>query len=369
VAKHLIVEEKKMNALEVIKDKVFDVIGVQDIVVAEMNEKALALKSSGIDDKEKNKDIHDLRMVFVRTRTAVTKKGEELRAEAVKYSKDVIAEQKRIIEMLAVGESHLIAEENAVKEKIEEIKREKERLLEEKTQGRIDRLCAMGATYNGKAYVAHGILIMPDTVRNSSDEDYEGLLQIVQGEIDKETARLAEEAEAKRIEQERLDKIAADQAAEKERLEDIERKQKEEANQLRAEQEKIELEKQRIKDEEAARVKKIEDDKAAAEAEKIRAFELEKAKKEAAEKAIKDAEEKARKEADAKAKKEAADKLAADRRAARQPDKVKLKLYVQALSEVPQPEMKTDDGKGVLGLLIDEIGVACSHANSRIEEM
>jgi len=103
---------------------------------------------------------------------------------------------------------------------------------------------------------------------------------------------------------------------------------------IKAEQDKIDAEKKRIADEEAARIKAIADKEA-----------LEKAKKEAADKAVKEAEEKR-----IKAEKEAADKaekerIAAEKKAAKAPDKVKILLVADALDAIKTPDVKTEEGK------------------------
>lgn len=353
----------------VVQGKVFDLVGINELFIEEMNKIYLPMKINGVEDKAGYKAVHEGIQQYVKARATVEKHAKEVRAKALQFQREVISEEKRVIGLMAPGEEHLRAERKAVDDIQAALKAEEERMLAEKIQSRVDRICAFGATFNGTLFSAYGIQVAHKALEACSDEGFEQFVAQVEKAKAIEDARLREEEAARKAEAERLRKNEEAQEAERKRLERIAQEQAEKQAAIEAEEKRLAGEKQRLIDEERARLKAIEDEKVRAESEKLRREELEKAKKEAAEKAVRDAEEKAKKEAEAKAKKEAAAKLAAERKAARQPDKVKLQAYVAALAAVAQPELKTDEGQGILGLLVEEIGLACSHADSRIEEL
>jgi hypothetical protein len=360
---------------------------ITDAAIATLSDQYMALTIKDLADKDGYKKVHEARMDVKNRRIAVQKAGKDLREEAIKYQKTIITEEKRIISLLEPIEAHLTAEETKIDDEKAAIKATEEKLLAERLQARVDRVCAMGAMYNGQAYLAHGILILPDTIKSASDPDFEGLLQVIQGEIDAEAAKAKVIEDARLAEEERLRKVSEEQAAEKKRLAEEAKKQAESAARikdeqdakektledekarLKAEQEAIEKEKQRLIDEENARLKAIEDEKIRVERARVQAEEIEKAKKEAAAKALKDAEEKARKEAEAKAKKEAAAKLAAEKKEARRPDKAKLQSYVDTIMSVPHPELKTEEGKAVWEKVNERLEAMNVSMNAWIEEL
>lgn len=360
---------------------------ITDAAIATLSDQYMVLTIEDLADKDGYKKVHEARMDVKNRRIAVQKTGKELREEAIKYQKTIIAEEKRIISLLAPIEAHLTAEETKIDDEKAAIKAAEEKLLAERLQARVDRVCAMGAMYNGHAYLAHGVLILPETIKSASDPDFDGLLQVIQWEIDAEAAKAKATEDARLAEEERLRKVAEEQAAEKKRLEEEAKKQAEEAARikaeqdakekaledekarLKAEQEAIEKEKQRLIDEENERIAAAERERLQELEDAARAEEIEKAKKEAAAKALKDAEEKAKKEAEAKAKKEAAAKIAAEKKEARRPDKAKLQSYLEAIAAVQPPEMKTDEGKEALGRVAIAVTTMVASATAWIEEL
>lgn len=342
------------NNLEVVQGKVFDVIGVADAVIAQMAEKYLPLKINGIDDKPGYKAVHEARMVVKNTRVKVEKHGKEMREDAVKYQKAVIAEEKRIVALMEPIEAHLSAEEKAIDDALEAIKQEAARKEAERIQKRIERLEGYGMGLIGGIYKlpfdAPGTEFPAVLVKTCTDEQYEKFCTAIQEVKDKEVARLAKIEADRKAEEERLAKIAAEQAAERQLLEIARIEQEEAAKKLREEQAAIEVEKKRLADAEAARLRAIEDEKIRIENEKKRQAELEQAKKEAAEKALRDAEEKAKREAKEKADREERERIAAEKKAARQPDKVKILTWVSTFNDTnnPTPCLKTDEAKEIV---------------------
>jgi len=311
--------------LVVVQGKVFDVIGVNELVIAELNKQYLPLKINGIDDKEGYKAAHEGLMKYVKARTMVEKHGKATREKAVKYQKDVIAEEKRVIGLLAPGEEHLRAERQAIDDIGLAIKAEAEAKEAARIQKRVDVICAFGATFNGQMYEAYGLQIPMALVRAYTDEEFAQFVAQVQEKRDAEAARIKAEEEARKAEVERIAKIAAEQEAERVRLAEISRKQEEEAARINAEKEAME----KVKDA------------------KRRAEELEKAKKEAAEKALRDAEEKRKRDEKARIERDRKAKEAAEKKAARRPDKAKILAYIDALVGVEYPQFKTDEASTI----------------------
>jgi len=342
------------GALEVVQGKVFDVIGIQDIAIAEMNQKALAITVNGIEDKVGLKECHDLRMVYVGQRNKVMKHGKAMRESAVKYQKDVIAEEKRIIDMMLVGETHLDTQEQAVKDELAKIKAEERRIEEIRIQGRRDQLAAMKLGFDGHTWIldskSSGLKAIPDVmIRSFTDEQFSEQLTICNTMIAADR-KLQEEEDAKRKEEEaRIAKVAAEQETERVRLALIAAEQVDRENAIKAEEKRLADEKQRIIDEEAARVKAIEDARLKEIADKKRAEELEAARKEGEEKARLAAEAAAKKAEDERLEKErlAAEKEA--RRIARMPDRKAMINFLKAESvERPAPAFKTDEYQKIL---------------------
>lgn len=69
-----------MGNLEVVEGKVFDVIGLQDRVIAQMAEQYLPLKIRDIEDKAGLKKVHEARMIVKGARVKVENKRKELDA-------------------------------------------------------------------------------------------------------------------------------------------------------------------------------------------------------------------------------------------------------------------------------------------------
>lgn len=339
----------------VVEGKLFDLIGINELLISEMNKQYAGMKISGPEDKEGYKAVHEGIQQYVKARVLVEKHAKQVREKAVKFQRDVIAEEKRVIGLMAPVEEHLRAERKAVDDIQAALKAEEERLRAEKLQARVDRLCSFGATFNGTVFTAYGIQVAHKALDACSDEGFEQFIAQISAAKEVDDARLKAEEEAKKAEEERLAKIAAEQEAERLRLAEIARKQAEEEARIKADAEAVEREKKRLADEEAARIKEAADEKIRLEEEKKRAEELERVKKEAAEKAVRDAEEKAaREKAEAEAKAEKA-RIAAERKAARQPDKVKILQVADLLLAIRAPDVKTDEGRALAAWVIVEI--------------
>lgn len=340
---------------------------ITDTAIAEMSNRYMALTITGINDKAGLDAVHRARMTVKTKRVEVQKTGKALREEANAYLKVVLTEEKRILTMLEPIEDHLQDEESRVTEELARLKAEAEAAITAKITGRHNLLFKMGCSLlDGNTFSYSGVAVAEkNKVATATDEQFAALVQTIQDALDEEVAERAKAEAEKKAEEERLAKVATEQAAEKKRLEaeqarikkeqDAKEKELVEAQaKLKEQQAELAAAKQKLIDDEAARLKAIADEKARVEQEKVRAAELEAAKKAAAEKALADAEAKAaRDKAEAEAKAERA-RLAAARKAARRPDKEKLTLYVETFNAIPKPELKTEDGLAVQAK-IDEL--------------
>ncbi|MFA5346553.1 MAG: hypothetical protein WC294_00280 [Methanoregula sp.] len=337
---------------------------VTDAAIAELKEKYMALEIGDLASKKEFEAVHEARMDMVKRRTDVTKVGKELRSEALEYQKKVIEEEKRIIGLMEPIETHLTAEEQKVKDEKERLKRVEAEKEAARIQVRVDRVCAFGATFDGQQYTVAGISLPHALLKVANDDQFEMFLGNIQKNVETEKARVAEEERRKKEEEDRLE-------AERVRLEDENRK-------LRIEQERIKAEQDAVAAEKAEEAKKLQaeldemrkerdrleaDKKAKEDEEKRKADEIErqkeldKAKKEAAAKALKDAEEKAQKA-----------KEAAERKAARQPDKIKILLIADTLDAIQTPDVKTEDGKAVALAVMMSIAELVKKIRDQVEE-
>ena len=401
--------------LEVINQELAK-FNITDPAIAELRERYMKLTVAGIDDKTGLKAVHEARMDIKTRRVAVTKKGKELREEANDYRNRVIAEEKRIISLLEPIEDHLTDQENRVTEELARIKAEEDARKAALVQARVERLYAVNCRFTGATWQYAGVdLATQADIERFSEDQFLELVQNVesaiaeaesiraeeqrkQAEREAEIARITAEQEAERIRlaaaQKAIDDAKAELEAEKKRLADAEAARIAEAEAearrkveaIKADEEakirEAEIERARVEAAEAAKqVAEAAALKARIEAEEAAAKKIKEAEEKAA-KAIKDAEEKAererierenaqkaaeaqaKKEADLKAKKEAAAKLAAERKAARRPDKDKLQTYLLAMQCNVEPELKTPEGIEAMNEMRNVLEVAftaCTH--------
>lgn len=171
---------------------------------------ASTLTIAGIDDRKGYKVVHDTRMSVKNLRVAITKRAKEIRDDAVKFQKAVIAVEKELIDMLSPIENHLLNQEEAIDAEKERIKAEEARKKAEALQVRMDQLMAVGCFMNPQQVADMSAERFSETIKAES-EKYEA----------RKSAELIErqqqEAEELRLKQEREAEAAA-LAAERERL-------------------------------------------------------------------------------------------------------------------------------------------------------
>lgn len=219
-----------------------------DPTVAELTkvaEESRAVVVTDFDDPKQIEAVHAKRIELKKTRVSIEKRGKELREDAIKFSKAVIAKEKELIAIIEPEEMRLDRLEDAAKQSAIE----KERLR--KWPERKERLSELG-------YKAG---VNDDTaLRIMDDVQFESFIANVKAKIEAEelarqrTEQLAREAELNRREEE----IAAKER--KAKMEEVAKKN--------AEREKADAEmreKKRLADLEAARIEGEKNAKATAE--------------------------------------------------------------------------------------------------------
>jgi len=181
----------------------------------------LPLKIMGVLDKEGQATVREARLDVKRHRVAVEHKRKELKADALEYGRKVDSAAKLLTGKLTEIESHLIAEEAAVKEEIDRIAREEKDRRAAVLRDRMERLLAVEC------------MVSPVAIEAMSDEQFETSLA---GATECYREKLAErEAEQRRRE--------AEEAERKREAEEAEQARRVEEERLAAERKKLEAEK------------------------------------------------------------------------------------------------------------------------------
>jgi hypothetical protein len=278
-------------------------------------------------------------MVVRGKRLEVEKRRVELKADALKWGKKVQTAANHIFDLIEPIETHLKNEEGKAEV-------EKKRLDDERIAGirkRIDRMHDSYWILNGTGTVEQlqAVIAELEATEMKPEIYFEFLAEAEHKRFD-----ILHQAEAERkAESERLKKVADEQEVERERLQKI---ADEQAAKLFVEQAKI-----------TAAQKKIDNEKAALEAEK-KADQERKDREVFSRKAV----ERAKDAAIAKAKQDAIDKAYAEKEAAEEadrqeglkPDKEKLAAFSQFLLEgLSYPEVYANEARKILNNACKEI--------------
>lgn len=184
--------------------------------IAEIKRKYLPLKIDGIEDKEGYKAVKEGRLFIKNTRCRIEKTRKELKEDSLKLGRAIDAEAKRITAEISPVEYYLETQEKAIDDEKERIKAEAEKARQAAIQARIDALQAVG----GKVLFAE--------IAAMTDHQFKERLSSATTEYQIEQERIAaERAEAEKIEKERQEILAKEQArikAEKEAVEAEKRK-------------------------------------------------------------------------------------------------------------------------------------------------
>lgn len=320
-------------------------LNITDQEIQNMKDEFMVLKINGIDDRAGLRKVYESRQLVKRTRVSLEKHADELKETAVAWQKKVNSEKKRVVNELELIETYLQNQEDfiaAEKEvlRVAEIKREQERI-----QKRIDALAA------------YGYSIPLAVIESIDDATFEKVLSDACIEHEKDLAQKAEEKrladlEAQRLIDERkeLEKLREQQAASQKIIdqenERIRREQEQKEATLRAEQEKIDDQKRAA---ELQRLKAI--------AEKKRADELKTAQAEATEK------ERLR-----MIEQQRLDKAAEEEKLLQATDKVKFQTVITQLGEIKIPEMKSAKSKRLAGEVTELLAKITNHILSNLKQ-
>jgi len=278
-------------------------------------------------------------------RVEVEKTRKKLKEDALEYGRAVDGEAKRITALLAPIETYLESQEKIIDDEKARIKADAAAVEAARVQARTDKLYDMGLiSRNGNiclSFTAEGYV--PEAiVKTCPDEQFEEICAKFQISVDAENARIEKEKADKLAEEERMAKARVEQEAEAKRLEVIAKEQADAAAKIKADQLEIEVAKQRIVDEEKAKLKAIADAQA-----------LANAKQEAAEKAVIETEARIKREAEEISDKERLAKIETDRQEALKPDKEKLITYLMSIAKHMQSNCPAIKDKAIYKILVD----------------
>jgi hypothetical protein len=315
-----------------------------------VNEEYMAIVVKSVDDKSGFDEAHEARMKIVKFRGKIVKDAKAFRDEANTFSKNVIKVEKYIVGLVTPVEEHLQAQEDIINNEKARIKADADAKEAARIQARIDRLFDFGCSFNGMNYVLpfapSGYSVPSAIVKTCSDEQFETICVEFQKLVYAENARKEKEAAEKKAEEERLKKVRVEQEAKQKELDAIAEEQRKKEAAIKAEQDAIEKEKQKIEHEK----------------------QIEIAKKEAAEKAVKDAEEKRLKEEKEKDAKAEQERIDAEKKAALAPDKEKLKVFINSIS-FTEPHLKTFEAKEYLADFMAGLQLIVKTLNDKVEKM
>jgi hypothetical protein len=206
---------------------------ITDVAIAELSDKYLPLKINGIDDKNGYKVVKAARLDIKNYRVSVEKRRKELTSDALKFKQAVDGEARRIIALLSPIEDYLEQQEKVIDDELERVKREKAQAEAAKLQLRINSLLSFDFKYDGQRYYADYTDFKIDAIQLKIIDDNIFEDQMLNIEI----AHIKHKAETERLERERKETIAKEEAARKaenERLEQIKKEQETERLRLAA---------------------------------------------------------------------------------------------------------------------------------------
>lgn len=207
--------------------------------ISEMSAKYLPLTVAGIEDKEGLKIVHAARLLCRSARVAIEKTRKEAKEESLRYGQKVDAEAKRLTSLIEPIELHLTNQEELVEREIARLAKEKEDAV---FAARHAMIVEAGGAVSEKflrlmkedEFLAELARVKIETLNRIEREAAEKL----------ERQRLADEAEALRVERAELARLRKEQddeaAAQRAELRRIARAQAHESDRIR--EAEIELE-------------------------------------------------------------------------------------------------------------------------------
>jgi len=307
--------------------------------IAKLEEQYMPLVITDLTDKDQFDAVHGGRMVMVKVRTTIEKARKAQGATALQYKRDVDAAAKTLLNKSMPIEEHLQGEEDKVIQEQERIKAEEARLEKEMLQARIDAL--------GK----YQIMLPFFDVAAMTEEEFEAKLAEAKSTFEAEEERLAKEKAEREAEDARI-------AAEKAENVRIREEQEAKAKALQEKEDALEAERLKLEAEKKAEIERKNRE----------VFE-----KEAEEKAKIQAEtymkEKVEREAKEKAEREEAEKTEVARQEALKPDRDKLIDFAKRITEIWPPEVESETAKRIINVAQRQLIQVSDNIIEHLEEM
>jgi multidrug efflux pump subunit AcrA (membrane-fusion protein) len=234
------VEAEPEPSLEIVISRELKRFTLADAGIAALQAKYGTMSIDGLDDKDGYKAVKEAWGEVRTTRTALQKKGLEIRDDYNKIAKAISGEEKRLLELIKPLEEHLEITFKAIDDLKAAEKKRKEKEEEDKLQTRIRTLTEAGMVFEDGYYQIGGTISLDvASIRPMKDEQFDRILASVKAkaaelkeqrektdrEANQRQAELDEQKEQQRKQQEGLDRQRKD-------LEDQQRKlqeQKDEA--------------------------------------------------------------------------------------------------------------------------------------------
>jgi hypothetical protein len=324
-----------MEAVEQKIESSLQILDQREAKLIELADKYKGLTIAGAEDKEGYKKVREARIELKKERVAVENDAYDLRENAVKFQKAVVAREKQLVAIISTVEQTLQHEEDNYKKALEEIRIQKEREEKERIQSRINALAKFNCAI--------------DLYDASTMSDHKFSELLTQAEIDFNAERDRIEKEKAEAERQR-NAEAARLKAEREELDRIRKEQEARERELqRQEQERIAAEKKRQETirAEAERIRKEREELEREKRQHEEQIRLEQAKKEAVERARIEEQERIKREEQEKVERERLTKLEAERQEALKSDKEKLYQYARALMAIPVPKLSHKDAQKI----------------------
>jgi len=238
-------EEDPAKTLELTIQREIKRFGIADAGIAELKTKYGELTIADMNDKAGYEAVKKAWNEVRGVRTALEKKGLDIRGSYTKITKAVKAEEDRLVALVVPLEEDLQGKYRHIDNLKEAEKQRKAAEAEKKLQDRVDELIAAGCKFEHGYYGIGGTIAVDVATLREMPEDQFGTLKVA---VEAKAQELAEEAERQRLKKEEED---AQRAKEDQRLKDEAAKLQKEKDDL--ERERRELQEQR---EEAAKLKR-----------------------------------------------------------------------------------------------------------------
>jgi hypothetical protein len=169
---------------------------IADAAIAQMKEKFSGLKIRDLDDREGMKAVKSAWQIVRNNRLAIEKKHKEIKADYLAVSRAIDGEKNRLLDLITPLEDELKTELDRMETERREAEEARERLEQERLQGRVNLLIEHGMAFNGSFYaIGETVALDVVTLKNLQENEFSALLERVKLENAKIIeARQAEEA-------------------------------------------------------------------------------------------------------------------------------------------------------------------------------